>query len=54
MENKHITIHDFDFTVVADFLKDLDRQEPGDRTITETALKFIIHLPTTNLKIRRI
>lgn len=47
MEKKHIVIHDFSFRLIADFFNGLDRQGPGDESITKQALSFINDLPDT-------
>lgn len=45
MEKKYVVINDFNFRLIADFFKDLDRQGPGDKSITDLALKFTGDLP---------
>lgn len=45
MNNEHAIINDFDFTLIADFFKKLDRQGPGSREVTLQALDFIAGLP---------
>ncbi len=41
MDNKeHSVIHEFDFTLIGDFFKGLERQGPGSEEITKLALQF--------------
>jgi len=40
MEQKHSVIHDFDFTLIGDFFKGLERQGPCSEEITKQALQF--------------
>ena len=44
MSNEHILIHDFDFNLIGDFFKDLDRQGPGSPEVTRQALQFVGNL----------
>lgn len=45
MENKHKVIYDFNFSLIADFFKGLERQGPGSEDITKLALQFVKGLP---------
>lgn len=40
MDNKQTTIHEFDFNLIGDFFKNLNRQGPGSEEITKLALQF--------------
>jgi len=45
MKEELKTIHDFDFQLICDFFKLLERQGPGSEDITLKALSFIDNLP---------
>ncbi len=45
MTKKHKVIHDFDFTLIADFFRTFDRQGPGSEAVTRQALALAGPLP---------
>ena len=44
MSNNHTSIHDFDFTLICNYFKSLERQGPGSPEATQKALSFINEL----------
>jgi len=45
MKEEYKSIHEFEFQLICDFFKELDRQGPGSPEVTKKALSFIERLP---------